>query len=60
MKTDPIVMPPVPQPGPDMIKDHSAVISAAHGDRHDGVTETGRLAFPLPWCVPEKGPESTG
>jgi len=34
MKTDPIVMPPVPQPGPDMIKDHSAVISAAHGDRH--------------------------
>jgi len=32
MKTDPVVMPPVPRPGPDMIKEYSAVISAH--DRH--------------------------
>ncbi|KAG1935785.1 hypothetical protein F2P79_019069 [Pimephales promelas] len=38
MKTDPVVMPPVPRPGPDMIKEYSAVISAH--DRHDAVTET--------------------
>ncbi|KAG1956973.1 hypothetical protein F2P79_008420 [Pimephales promelas] len=43
MKTDPVVMPPVPRPGPDMIKEYSAVISAH--DRHDAVTETGRCMF---------------